>query len=133
MFEKIVAVLNQGGWSGVIAAGIAFIGVMISAVISLTVARRGNYLTSVTAERSKWIDKLRTNIAELAALCILLQHKSRSLRGTNFSEYRGTPEYEKIRERIETLGTTIRLQLNPEASVDKNIMRILDCIYYLAE
>jgi hypothetical protein len=100
--------IPEAGWPVIIASVIAFVGVICSAIISFAVARRANYLTSVTAERSKWLDKLRTNIAELAALCVFEHYKRRT--GDRMA-YVHSSEYDEILQRIETLEATIRLQL----------------------
>jgi hypothetical protein len=63
--------IGESGLPIVIAAIIAFFGAMISTIIALSIARRNTYLKAVTAERSKWIDKLRNNISEFASyLCL---------------------------------------------------------------
>jgi hypothetical protein len=114
--------IPEAGWPVIIAAAIAFIGVLFSAAISFTVARRSNYLTSVTAERSKWIDKLRTNIAELLGLCAFINNLTNDT----------SPISDEHRHTIETLAATIRLQLNPQGKIDQNIIEILQHIIFLA-
>jgi hypothetical protein len=53
----------------IIAAIIALGGVVVSSFISKLISGRTLYINAVTVERSKWIDKLRDNIA-LNALAI---------------------------------------------------------------
>jgi hypothetical protein len=113
----------------VIAAGIALIGVLIAAIISATISRRTAYLTTVTAERSKWIDNLRSNIAELAALCVYIHFK---VNMTSLTEYGKSPEHDENLRKIENLKATIQLQLNPNGTIDQNILRILSRIHFLA-
>ena len=45
---------------------IALSGVLISALIAFISARHSLYINSVTVERSKWINALRTNIADFS-------------------------------------------------------------------
>jgi hypothetical protein len=124
--------IPEAGWPGVIAAAIALLGVVFAALISFSVSRRASYLTSVTAERAKWIDKLRTNIAELAALCVIEHYKYTQVGGDR-TAYDRSSEHAASLQRIETLAATIRLQLNPQASIDQNIIQILDHFYHFAE
>lgn len=60
----------------IIVAVIALVGVMTTAIASLLVSRRSTYLNAVTVERSKWIDKLRTNIAKMISLAHLIDTKT---------------------------------------------------------
>jgi hypothetical protein len=100
---------------------IAFTGVLLSALVSAIVARRGSYITAVTAERSKWIDRLRTNIAELLG-ALGHVHTKLSVDGA----YRKEKEYFEDLKTIDTLIATITLQLNPRGSVDTNIIKLLE-------
>jgi hypothetical protein len=123
--------ITDGGWPVIIAAGIAVVGVIISATISAFISRRASYLTSVTAERSKWIDKLRTNIAELLGLCAFIHYNRPP--DTSLSYLQQSPEGDELRRKVETLVATIRLQLNPEGKIDQNIIEILQHIVFLAD
>jgi hypothetical protein len=122
--------ITNAGWPVIIAAVIAFLGVVISATISLSISRRASYLTSVTAERSKWIDKLRNNIADLLGLCAFMYYKRTY--DTSF-KYGQSPDPDELRQKVETLVATIRLQLNPEGTIDQNMIEILKHIVFLAD
>ena len=97
------------------AAIIAFIGVLFSLLVSLTIARKASYLTSVTAERSKWIDKLRENLAAFFGI------------GGAIMNTVGTPSTQDI-EKADRLVALIKMQLNPSGSIDSNIINLCDRI-----
>ena len=116
----LIQALFQGTDPQVVAAMIALIGVVVSivvsAVISLIVARRSSYINAVTAERSKWIDKLRENIADLLGTCGAL--------------YRGEKQ---DRQKADRLIAVITMQLNPKGDIDKNIIDLLALFLEKAE
>jgi hypothetical protein len=118
-------IITETGGPIIIAALIALFGALISAIIALSISRRASYLSSVTAERSKWIDKLRANISELAGLCTYLDYKTGSVLASNYFE---SPEYDEMLRQIEKLSALIRLQLNPEGLIDRNIIEIVEGI-----
>jgi hypothetical protein len=105
-----------------IVACIALAGVIMTGIVSLLVARRSTYLNAVTAERSKWIDKLRNNIAEMLAVAHELDAK---LYRDRDGEFQSSHDYDKLtREAAEKIAL-LRLQLNPEGSIDRNILSLL--------
>jgi len=126
--NALFARISGTGWPIIIAALIALFGALTSAIIALSISRRSAYLTSVTAERSKWIDKLRINIAELSGLCSYLNYKS-----VMISNYWETSEYDEMLRQIEKLEALIRLQLNPRGLIDQNIISIVQVIARLAQ
>ena len=65
---------------------------MISLIVSLYVSQKAVFINSVTVERSKWIDKLRENLAEFLRTCssILLETDKQS---PEFKEKQSTFEY----------------------------------------
>jgi hypothetical protein len=108
-------------WTGVATA--AIVAACIAALVSLIVAaftwRTANhtmYLNAVTAERSKWIGKLRENIAKLLGVCgaIHLALPDAS-----------SPEARALREKADRLMALIQMQLNPNNQVDANIIALL--------
>jgi hypothetical protein len=113
--------LSGTGQATVVAAAIALTGVVLSVLVSALVSRRSSYISSVTVERSKWIDKLRTNIADLLGALghVHVQHSASQ-------SYRNTPTHFDDLRRIDTLIATITLQLNPRGEVDKNMIRLLE-------
>jgi hypothetical protein len=75
----------------------------------------------VTSERSKWIDKLRSNIAELLGALGQI-----NIKHATSKDYRNSgAHFEDIRK-IDTLIATITLQLNPRGAIDKNMIRLLE-------
>lgn len=103
-----------------IAAIIALVGVLFSALVSALVARRGTYITTVTAERSKWIDSLRRNISEALGTASYL-HGLIIEEGVEAVE----EEDNELLRKTAVLLATIRLQLNPLGEIDANIILLL--------
>lgn len=97
---------------------IALIGVVLSAFVAFTVSKRSAYITAVTAERSKWIDKLRGNIADLLGVCgaihMALPDKTSDKALTK-------------RQDADRLIALITLQLNPndKSGIDLNLIELL--------
>lgn len=104
-------------------------GVILSAFISAFVSRRSLYINSVTVERSKWIEKLRNNIAECLGLLGYLHFKM----GVSQGEFVASTEYDELIQKVETLLNVITLQLNPDGKIDRNILVLLRAITRLAE
>jgi hypothetical protein len=78
-------------------------------------ARRTAFINTVTAERMKWIEKLRDNISSFCGLthtwCL--------------SELAGEPDELEILKQLDKLRYLIRLQLNPEGDHDKEIQSLI--------
>lgn len=88
---------------------------VIGFIAAILVSRNSSFITAVTTERSKWIDKLRENIAELVSTCsaIRLMHKQ-------------DPSEALIKqEKADRLIAVIIMQLNPENEIDKNMIDLL--------
>ncbi len=104
---------NPGAAATISAAIIAVCGVIFSAFSAFVTGRRSVYISSVTAERSKWIEKLRSNIAELLQVCAAINND------TVTSE-----PYDEKRNKADGLISLISLQLNPadEGGIDKNLI-----------
>jgi hypothetical protein len=129
--NAILTKLGESSSPVVFAAVVALFGAIVSAIIALLISRRTTYLTAVTAERSKWIDKLRNNIAELAGICAYIHSKGTATGLTAYSE--SSPEYDELLMKIENLEALIQLQLNPRGRIDQNIIEILQKIAHLAK
>ena len=116
--------MNYAIMTAVIAAGVS----LAIAILAAIIQTRNNYLQAVTAERSKWIDKLRMNIAALSGMIRTLSYKN--LTGTiSFN----SQEYISSLDEINKVVALIRLQLNPDGTVDQNILSLLDRLPYLSE
>ena len=101
----------------ILAAAISLIG----ALINIYVARRSTYLNAVTAERSKWIDKLRSNISTFSGLVRTLYF--RLLADKAFFR---TPEYYDLVKQVNGLIPMIMLQLNSAGEIDRRLVSLLD-------
>ena len=114
---------------------IALCGVLISAFVAFITGRRSVYISSVTAERSKWIDKLRGNIAELVGVCSAI-HLHLPIDGAHTSR---TAEEKKVdlerRYQADRFIALITLQLNPneKSGIDKNIILHMEKLTSAAE
>ncbi|WP_141703047.1 hypothetical protein [Cereibacter johrii] len=104
---------NPGAAATISAAIIAVCGVIFSAFSAFVTGRRSVYISSVTAERSKWIEKLRSNIAELLQVCAAINNETRTRLA-----------YDEKRNKADGLISLISLQLNPadEGGIDKNLI-----------
>lgn len=112
--------LVSGGIMTFVVAVIAFIGVLISAVLSSLIARKSAYISSVTVERSKWLDKLRANISDLVAELSQISIQTAS------DAYPAGSEMITSIKRADAKIAMIKLQLNPRGSIDKNIIKVMD-------
>jgi hypothetical protein len=96
-------------------------GSILLGLFTLWHSRRTIYVNAVTAERSKWIEKLRQNIAEFAGLThywVASKVEDRSLE-------RQSDESESILRQLDKLRMLIRLQLNPQGEIDQRILRLI--------
>jgi hypothetical protein len=109
----------------IIVAFIALAGVIISALISKLISGRTLYINAVTVERSKWIDRLRENIATCSGHLRTLSYL------TEVAEIRAAvvpinlAEQDALVKEINKLISLISLQLNPFGEIDRNIISIL--------
>lgn len=101
---------------------VALLSAIVGASIAYLIAARNVYINSITAERSKWIDTLRKN---LAAYSSAIAHTQ--LRFAGPEENRTASIQEKLEE-INELASLIQLQLNPRGPIDKNVLRIVESI-----
>lgn len=115
---------NPGAAAIISAAIIAVCGVIFSAFSAFVTGRRSVYISSVTAERSKWIEKLRSNIAELLQVCAAINNETTSDKA-----------YNENRNKADGLISLISLQLNPadEDGIDKNLIAHLGILVAAAD
>ena len=115
---------NPAAAATVSAAIIAVCGVIFSAFSAFATGRRSVYIASVTAERSKWIEKLRSIIAELLQVCAAISN-----------ETEGKRAYDEKRNRADGLISLISLQLNPadDGGIDKNLITHLSVLVTATE
>lgn len=114
--------------AAIVSAGIAVCGVVISAIISALISGRTNYLNAVTAERSKWIEKLRHNLANYSALAHAISYQS--VAQTELEEL-VTPEFLALLRELRDTRSQLKLQLNPRGEIDQNIILLVDKIHDL--
>jgi hypothetical protein len=113
---------------------IAFAGVVIAAIISALIAfvtsRKALYVNAVTVERSKWIEKLRGNLARYSAAAHTLFYQAKIEEYTELTE--PSAEYYQLLRELQDLRSLIKLQLNPKGEIDQNIICLVDRIYELS-
>jgi hypothetical protein len=122
------AVPDHSEWPIIVSAAIALAGVLGSAVISSIISRRSIYINSVTVERSKWIEKLRSNIADFCAAAASVEleyHFGKPMPRTEI--LKKLIENDAVRD-ILRLDILIKLQLNPQGAVDQNLIKLLDVV-----
>jgi hypothetical protein len=127
--EFLTKLIANANITTLIVGLITLSGVILSAFISAFVSRRSLYINSVTVERSKWIEKLRNNIAECLGLLGYLHLKM----GVSQGEFSASDEYSELIQKVETLLNVITLQLNPDGKIDRNILTLLRIITQLAD
>ncbi len=98
----------------IIAALIAVLGVALTAAVAFRTARHLRVVTSITADRIKWLTDLRLNTAAFCgAIRASMGNKS------------------DLRQEIERLGALIRLQLDVgyarDREIDATVTGILEC------
>ncbi len=111
----------------ILLALIALCGAIGGAVTSYSIAGRAVYVNSITAERSKWIDKLRTNLATYSGLLAELSFKLLLLKKEQHQEA-AAGEILALLKHIKDVVSLIQLQLNPWGVIDRNILLLLENI-----
>jgi hypothetical protein len=101
---------------------VAIVAAIIGGSVSYVIAARNVYISSITAERSKWIDKLRINLAAYSAA---IAHTK--LRIVGEQQNQAVLVREKL-EQVNDLAALIQLQLNPRGVIDQNILRLVETI-----
>ena len=115
------------GAASVAAALIALAGVMAGALVTYLNAGRTVYISSITVERSKWIDKLRTNIAGFSGALLGASLKMKLLLDRKETKSKVTiDEIENAVSKSNEYVTLIQLQLNPFGVIDKNLLALLE-------
>jgi hypothetical protein len=86
---------------------------IVNLYFNLRAGKRTAFINTVTAERVKWIAKVRDNVATLCALC------------DQWMLHRTQESMPELQRRIEQVKNEIRLQLNPNDPEDQDIERLL--------
>lgn len=105
---------------------IAIVGVFITLALGIyntvqqrLTTNRIKYIDTVTMERIKWLEKLRTDISRFSGLT--------SFWMKSLSHSEGKESHELLKE-IDILRVMIKLRLNPDGKYDKEIIKLLDII-----
>jgi hypothetical protein len=127
---KVYHWLDGGeGAATIVVATIALVGAIAGVITSYIVAGRSVYINSITAERSKWIDKLRVNIAAYSGSLAATVFKVHTAEvGQTSDNERGILTVREELEALNKVAATIQLQLNPWGDVDRNILKIIEAI-----
>jgi len=86
-----------------------------NAINNARLSKRTSFINTVTSERVKWIDKLRQNISAYCGLTHMWC----------YSRLEGKPEEGEILKEIDKLRYLIRLQLNPNDPLGKEIENLI--------
>lgn len=126
-----------------IVALIGLSGVASTVLATWMASSRSIYVNSITVERNKWIDKLRTNIAacvtEIRVTAMKVGFDRKAVEAWE-EQYEYSDDFDAVPpkpgikredilghfERLQTLSNIIKLQLNPRNVIDQNIINILN-------
>lgn len=114
----------------VIALAGVLVSAMISALIAFVTSRKTLYVNAVTVERSKWIEKLRGNLASYSAVAHGVFYQAQNEEWTEATAR--SPEYFALLRELQNLRSVLKLQLNPKGEIDQNIIILVDRIYELS-
>jgi low affinity Fe/Cu permease len=126
--KQVYAIFNgPAGAASMAVALIALTGVMAGALVTYLNAARTVYITSITVERSKWIDKLRINIAGASGALLEAALKMKLRRDREVTNSRVTlDEIEKAVSKSNEYIALVQLQLNPFGAIDRNLLKLLE-------
>lgn len=103
-------------------------GVIGGFVAQSLIASRAVYIGSITAERSKWIDKLRANLSGYYSLSSSVVHRRNKMTTITDDEIKRVLTKERYGDlqKLEKLASLLRLQLNPDGQIDGNVIAIIE-------
>lgn len=122
MIDLLGTVVNNVGATAIFVAIIAFFGAIGGAIVSSLSSARDIYVNSITSERSKWIEKLRTNITKYIAIVEEISVEAND---------NPNPDIGKQMLELSELSAMLRLQLNPDGAVDQSITSLMASAYLL--
>lgn len=102
-------------------ASIPLAGVVGGFIAQTLIAGRNVYINSITAERSKWIDKLRNNLAAYNSAITMMSLEVLSADDDKITDLSKQSLYE-----LNSRASVIQLQLNPRGIIDKNILELIE-------
>lgn len=129
MINDFIELLAKEGVSPLFAGFLAATAATFGALASLVVSGRTVYINSVTAERSRWIEKLRANIGKLSTAIIYLHISMNAESLDDSSKDRVHAKTVELLEAVSSLG----LQLNPNGVIDGNVLKIVELIINAVE
>lgn len=106
----------------VVAATITAIATIGSSMFMRATANKHAYLNTVTAERVKWLERLREDLARFVSTAHGIADKDVVCPGE-------PPERGGELEELKRLGLMLRLRLNPEDKYDIGVSKQIDVIY----
>lgn len=115
-------------WQSVALALVPLGGVVGGFVAQTLIAGRNVYINSITAERSKWLDKLRINLSAYYSLSASVAYRRRTFPSITDSEIRKKQISDRFvdLEKLEERASLLRLQLNPKGIIDGNVLSIIE-------
>lgn len=103
-------------------------GVVGGFIAQTLIAGRNVYINSITAERSKWLDKLRVNLSAYYSLSASVAYRERMLPlidNDDMQKKQISDRYFDL-EKLEERASLLRLQLNPKGPIDGNLLAIIE-------
>lgn len=100
-------------------AGGAIFAALVSALVSYLVAHRSVYINAVTAERSKWIEAMRSTISSYSGLAGKM-----SARQKQDPKYQKGAEFAADGELLQKLLSDLTLRLNPTEQEARDLLRV---------
>lgn len=132
LVRQTYQVLGEGaGVASLLVALIALIGAIAAALVAYLTSARSVYVTAITVERSKWIEKLRDSMSCASSLMVKVSNRLQFFSG----RLGGGPEVtsKEMVDSLEALSEVIakiQLQLNPFGVVDRNILRLVEAMSF---
>jgi hypothetical protein len=116
-------------------AAIALVGVVITAitggVVAFVTSRKALYVNAVTVERSKWIEKLRSSLADYPSIAHAVFYEgNKAIRQDGVLNF--SAEYYGLLRDLQKIKSLLKLQLNPNGTIDQNVILLVDRVYELA-
>ena len=134
MFQELAHALGGYDFASKVAlAMVPLFGVIGGALASWWVAGRNVYINSITSERSKWLEKLRTSISTFQGAISTYNFRHNmpvvveATDPIDATKTTTTVDQAALYEQLECatqLASNIQLQLNPEGAVDQNIIAV---------
>lgn len=117
-------------WQTVAVAFVPLGGVVGGFVAQTLIAGRNVYINSITAERSKWLDKLRINLSAYYSLSSSVAYRQRQpapITDQDIRKQQVAGRYVDL-EKLEERASLLRLQLNPHGDIDGRVLAIIEAL-----